>query len=182
MKPFKERNLQLYSNTKMSNVWYELEIVLLESMMASSFYPIALYNRSDENAGFDLYSAENLVVENKVAFVPFGISARMVKVEQMPHGMSDDYLKTDSHFWLMPRSSIYKTGLVMANSTGVIDKSYRGELKAPVWSMTQSSTVAYGERLFQIVAPDMGWIRHVRLVESLPQTIRGAGGFGSTGQ
>jgi len=27
---------------------------------------------------------------------------------------------------LLPRSSIYKTGLIMANSTGVIDKSYRG--------------------------------------------------------
>ena len=166
----------------MSNVWYELEIVLLESMNASTFYPIALYNRSDENAGFDLYSAENLVVENKVAFVPFGIAARMVKVEQMPHGMSDDYLKTDSHFWLMPRSSIYKTGLVMANSTGVIDKSYRGELKAPVWSMTGETKVQCGDRIFQIVAPDMGWIRHVRTVDDLPNTVRGQSGFGSSGK
>ena len=70
----------------------------------------------------------------------------------------------------------------MANSVGVIDKSYRGELKAPVWSMTGDSVVEYSERLFQIVAPDMGWIRHVRVVDSLPETDRGAGGFGSTGQ
>ena len=47
----------------------------------------------------------------------------------------------------------------MANSVGVIDKSYRGELKAPVWSMTGKSEVTAGDRLFQIVAPDMGWIR-----------------------
>ena len=97
-------------------------------------------------------------------------------------GTSNDYLKTDSHFWLLPRSSIYKSGLLMANSMGVIDKSYRGELKAPVWSMTGNSRVAYGDRLFQIVAPDMGWIRHVRIVESIPGTSRGTGGFGSTGK
>jgi dUTPase len=71
----------------------------------------------------------------------------------------------------------------MANSAGVIDKSYRGELKAPVWSMTGNSTVKHGERLFQIVAPDMGWIRHVRMVEAISlRGERGAGGFGSTGK
>jgi dUTP pyrophosphatase len=82
----------------------------------------------------------------------------------------------------MPRSSIYKSGLMMANSTGVIDKSYRGELKAPVWSMTANSQVMTGDRLFQIVAPDMGWIRIVRIVNSMPSTDRGEGGFGSTGK
>jgi dUTP pyrophosphatase len=70
----------------------------------------------------------------------------------------------------------------MANSTGIIDKSYRGELKAPVWSMTGNSNVNVGDRLFQIVAPDMGWIRNIRLVDSLPETSRGVGGFGSTGK
>jgi dUTPase len=164
------------------NTWYELEIMLLDSMSASAYYPIALYNRSDDNAGFDLFNAANVFVGQTSEFVPFGIVARMIKVEQMPHGFSNDYLRTDSHFMLLPRSSIYKTGLIMANSTGVIDKSYRGELKAPVWSMTGNSNVTYGDRLFQIVAPDMGWIRNVRLVESMPHTERGAGGFGSSGQ
>jgi dUTPase len=31
------------------------------------------------------------------------------------------------------------------------------------------------------VAPDMGWIRNIRLVDSLPETNRGSGGFGSSG-
>jgi dUTP pyrophosphatase len=70
----------------------------------------------------------------------------------------------------------------MGNSIGVIDKSYRGELKAPVWSMTGESVVQTGDRLFQIVAPDMGWIRNISLVDSLPETDRGAGGFGSSGK
>ena len=160
--------------------WYELEIFPQDPALA--FYPIALMNRSDENAGFDLFTSQSLQVETTPQFVPFGISVRLLKVEPMPHGTSNEYVKTDSHFFLMPRSSIYKSGLMMANSTGVIDKSYRGELKAPVWSMTGNSTVQKGDRLFQILAPNMGWIRHVRLVDSLPETERGAGGFGSTGK
>jgi len=162
------------------STWYELEIMALDA--SQEYYPIAIMNRSDANAGFDLFSAADVKVEQTPVLIPFGIVVRLLKVEPMPNGTSNDLIKTDSHFLLMPRSSIYKSGLMMANSTGVIDKSYRGELKAPVWSMTGNSTVRKGERLFQIVAPDMGWIRHVRLVDSLPETDRGAGGFGSTGK
>ena len=48
--------------------------------------------------------------------------------------------------------------------------------------MTGNSSVTRGDRLFQIVAPDMGWIRIVRIVNSMPSTDRGEGGFGSTGK
>jgi dUTP pyrophosphatase len=164
----------------MNNFWYELEILPIDKEK-TNFYKTE-YNRSDSNAGFDVHAAENVSIERTPQFIPFGIVARLLRVEPMPGGTSNDYLKTDSHFWLMPRSSIYKSGLMMANSVGVIDKSYRGELKAPVWSMTGESAVSRGDRLFQIVAPDMGWIRTVRLVDSLPNTDRGAGGFGSTGK
>jgi dUTPase len=168
------------------NFWYELEIMVLDNdktgLDEKALFYKDTYNRSDENAGFDMFSAANVNIKQEPQFIPFGIVARLLKVEHMPGGTSNDYLKTDSHFMLMPRSSIYKTGLIMANSTGVIDKSYRGELKAPVWSMTANSNILRGDRLFQIVAPDMGWIRNVRVVESMPGTVRGAGGFGSTGK
>lgn len=164
----------------MNNIWYELEICPLNKENIT--YYKDEYDRSDANAGYDLHAAESVRVEQTQQFIPFGIAVRLLKVEPMPHGTSNDYLKTESHFWLTPRSSIYKSGLMMANSVGVIDKSYRGELKAPVWSMTGHSDVTQGDRLFQIVAPDMGWIRNIRVVESLPDTVRGAGGFGSTGR
>ena len=161
--------------------WYELEILAIEPKDIT-FYPVMEYDRSDANAGFDLYASANVHVEQIPKFIPFGIKCRLLKVQPMPYGTSNEYYKTDSHFWLAPRSSIFKSGLMMANSMGVIDKSYRGELQAPVWSMTGNSTISRGDRLFQIVAPDMGWIRHVRMVESMPGTTRGAGGFGSTGK
>jgi dUTP pyrophosphatase len=165
------------------NFWYELEIMPVNTDVKENiaFYKDE-YNRSDMNAGFDVYSSDNVYVEQKPEFIPFGVVARLLRVDHLPGGSSNEYIKTDSHFWLMPRSSIYKTGLLMANSTGVIDKSYRGELKAPVWSMTAKSEVKYGDRLFQIVAPDMGWIRNIRIVNSMPGTERGTGGFGSTGK
>jgi dUTP pyrophosphatase len=87
------------------------------------------------------------------------------------------------HYWLAPRSSIYKTGHIMANSMGVIDNTYRGTLKAPVVALTEgASGFKAGDRHFQIVAPDMGWISEVRTVRSLPESERGEGGFGSTGR
>ena len=90
--------------------------------------------------------------------------------------------KEPVHYWLLPRSSIYKTGYMMANSVGVIDSSYRGILCAPVIStMPDAPGFVRGERHFQIVAPDMGHIHTIHRVASLPQTLRGDGGFGSTG-
>ncbi len=169
----------------MNRIWYELEIMPLSATGAESVVPVFYrteFDRSDANAGFDLPSAEAVIVTDTPEFIPFGAVFRLLKVEPFPGGTSNDYLKTDSHFWLTQRSSIYRSGLMMANSVGVIDKSYRGELKAPVWSMTGNSSVVRGERLFQIVAPDMGWIRNVRIVDSMSETVRGTGGFGSTGR
>lgn len=149
--------------------WYELELCPKNDVF---FYKEE--ERANDNAGYDVYSVEDLSVYEEVEFIPFGISARMMKVYESGQ-------KESVHYWLTSRSSIYKSGLFMANSVGVIDSTYRGELKAPVWSMTGHSKVAKGDRLFQIVAPDMGWIRYVRIVDSLDETERGAGGFGSTG-
>jgi dUTPase len=156
------------------SVWYELEIV---NRSNNSFY-MDVNHRLDENAGFDLHCSENMFVDKSPVLLPFGISARLIRVEST----ETTDLTSDSHFWIVPRSSIYKTGLMMANSVGVIDKSYRGELKAPVVSLTGDTKVLCGDRLFQIVAPDMGWIRHVRVVNDLPNTVRGQNGFGSSGQ
>jgi dUTP pyrophosphatase len=72
----------------------------------------------------------------------------------------------------------------MANSRGIIDRSYRGTLKAPILPQVPSDpkTIEAGQRLFQILAPDLGWISNVQIVDILDVTSRGEGGFGSTGR
>ncbi|NQV16836.1 dUTP diphosphatase [bacterium] len=84
-------------------------------------------------------------------------------------------------YYLMPRSSISKTPLRMSNSIGLIDGGYRGEIIAMVDNIKQEDySVAVGDRLFQLVAIDGSPITF-ELVETLSDTSRGSGGFGSTG-
>lgn len=127
-----------------------------------------------ENAGADLVSAETWCgkVGEPAHLLDLGVKAMLVDIN----------MKEPVHYWLLPRSSIYKTGHIMANSVGVIDSSYRGVLKAPVVSLSDTAKgFTAGERYFQIVAPDMGQILQVINVDELPSSERGEGGFGSTG-
>ena len=151
---------------------YILELVVTEA--GAPFYPSVgtIETRTDENAGYDLKVVENVMPTGVAVLAPLGVRARLLRDG------------ADCHFTLEPRSSIFKSGFMMANSRGIIDKSYRGELKAPVVSIGNTTPMKYieaGTRLFQILAPDLGWIREVRYVASLPETSRGEGGFGSTG-
>lgn len=161
--------------------WYRLEILPVGEWDCISCPYKPESSRSDDNAGYDLYCRSLTTVQNpavslgKGTLIPLGLKARLVKV--MENGT-----ECDCHYWLVSRSSIFKTPLMMANSVGVIDKTYRGELMAPVRSNSGEYSVNKGERLFQIVAPDMGWIRQVLIVDSLSETSRGEGGFGSTGE
>jgi dUTP pyrophosphatase len=82
-----------------------------------------------------------------------------------------------------PRSGLaLKHGITCLNSPGTIDADYRGELKVILINLGQEPfTIARGERIAQmIVAPVVQavWTE----VETLDQTARGAGGFGSTGR
>lgn len=80
-----------------------------------------------------------------------------------------------------PRSGLaLKNGLTVLNSPGTIDADYRGEIKVILANMGQEPfTVTRGMRIAQMVVA-----AHARvaweLAESLDETARGAGGFGST--
>ena len=88
--------------------------------------------------------------------------------------------------WVMyidPRSSIgAKTGLRLSNSLGVIDEDYRGEIMVLYDNLSNSDyEIKAGDRIAQ------GWVQPVYrfkpvVVDSLPETERGEGGFGSTGK
>jgi dUTP pyrophosphatase len=100
-------------------------------------------------------------------------------------------------FYLYPRSSISKTRMRLANSVGIIDAGYRGDLIAAVdsigvfgstdiwhiWKETLSPIKKY-DRYFQVCAPDLSpFLVHIVDTEQelSPPTTRGQGGFGSTG-
>jgi len=83
---------------------------------------------------------------------------------------------------IRPRSGLaLKSGLTVLNSPGTIDADYRGEVQIILANLGHEPfTITRGMRIAQmIVAPytRVEW----QQVESLPETQRGAGGFGSTG-
>jgi dUTPase len=163
---------------------YILELVVTDA--GRQFYPPVgtIERRTDENAGYDLKVVKDVPYSCNAVLAPLGVRARLIKNDKYYNGYMDGV--AEFHFTLEPRSSIFKSGFMMANGRGIIDKSYRGELQAPVISVGKSTgpverSIDAGTRLFQILAPDLGWIREVRYVSSLPETIRGDGGFGSTG-
>jgi len=83
---------------------------------------------------------------------------------------------------IRPRSGLaYKHGISVVNSPGTIDADYRGEVKILLINHgTESFTVNRGERIAQmVVAPVTQAVFEV--VDTLSETARGTGGYGSTG-
>jgi len=81
-----------------------------------------------------------------------------------------------------PRSGLAaKHGLTCLNTPGTIDSDYRGEVKVILINLgSESFTINRGERIAQLVVAPVTQ-GHMRIVDSLDETARGTGGFGSTG-
>ena len=135
----------------------------------------------ERDAGFDL-------VSEAISVDPIQSSA-----VQQPSSMIDQQLiaacydsdrKLFRAYWMLPRSSLSKTPLRLSNSVGLIDAGYRGSIKAAVSNFGSVKFEApANNRYFQLATPDLlPWDR-VEIVDSIPggPTLRGAGGFGSTG-
>ena len=131
--------------------------------------------RTNDNAGVDMYCiSDKSCPIGQVTLLDLGVKAKMLDSKGVP-----------CHYWLAPRSSIWKNGVTQANSMGIIDNSYRGVLMGAVLPFQFGSvTITAGSRLFQVLAPDMGHISKVvlRPETELDSTERGEGGFGSTGK
>jgi len=84
---------------------------------------------------------------------------------------------------IRPRSGLsIKHGITLINCVGTIDSDYRGEIKIPVVNLSNETfTIEHGERVAQFVLAAHGMVEW-SLEESLNDTKRGAGGFGSTGR
>lgn len=83
---------------------------------------------------------------------------------------------------LFPRSSVTNKELMLKNSIGVIDSTYRGEVKVRFENTTGGDMIyAVGERIAQLIIMPYPKVVLVEVAE-LTDTSRGEGGFGSTGK
>ena len=83
---------------------------------------------------------------------------------------------------IRPRSGVaYKYGVTVLNTPGTIDADYRGEIKVILINLgAEPFVIKNGERIAQMVFKSVAQINW-KLVDTLPETERGEGGFGSTG-
>lgn len=82
-----------------------------------------------------------------------------------------------------PRSGLAdRHGLTVLNAPGTIDEDYRGELQVLLVNLGQAPvTIGRGDRVAQLVVAPVVQV-DVGEADALPETTRGAGGFGSTGR
>ncbi len=84
---------------------------------------------------------------------------------------------------IRPRSGLsIKHGITLINCVGTIDEDYRGELCVPVVNLSNESyTIDPQERIAQMVIAKVEQAQ-IKVVTELSETVRGIGGFGSTGK
>ncbi|MBD8891493.1 dUTP diphosphatase [Roseibium litorale] len=131
--------------------------------------PLPAY-QSELAAGLDLLAAIDapLVLEpGKRALVPTGLAMAL------PAGFEGQ---------VRPRSGLAaKNGVTVLNTPGTIDADYRGEVKVILINLgDEPFTIERGSRIAQLVIAPVLQAKLVE-VDSLSETQRGAGGFGSTG-
>lgn len=89
-------------------------------------------------------------------------------------------------YWmdLRARSSVYKTGLMLANGVGTIDAGYRGEVMAMFYTNHHGQSYDVGDKIAQIVVMPNVSPLDVEFIEvdELPLDNDRGGGFGSTGK
>lgn len=121
------------------------------------------------DAGFDLKARKDAsVFPQDTEFIPTGVCI------EIPVGFVG---------LLFPRSSISKTPLRMANSVGVIDAGFTGEIQVPLYNTSdvEIRDIEKYDKIAQLVIVPLADIS-LEIVDELEDTERGDGGFGSTGR
>lgn len=121
-------------------------------------------------AGMDLYAA----IENPITLKP-------LERKLIPTGIKIE-LEKGFEAQVRPRSGIsIKHGISLINCVGTIDEDYRGEVCVPVINLSNEEyTIQPNERIAQMIIAKVEKAQ-IRVVESLSETVRATGGFGSTG-
>ena len=117
-----------------------------------------------------------------VAYVKKKITIRPSEIVIIPTGIALAIPK-NYEIQIRPRSGLAaKKGITVLNTPGTIDSDYRGEVKVILINLSKKAfVVKSGDRIAQMILCPVikGKLKEVNI---LPETIRGRGGFGSTGK
>lgn len=139
----------------------------IDAVRLDSGLPLPVYARPGD-AGLDLPASQSVTLgPGERRLVPTGLA---VAIPESCAG------------FVLPRSGLaMQKGVTVLNAPGLIDSGYRGEVKVLLVNHgTEAVTLERGERIAQLIIQAVARARLVE-VDRLPDSSRGAGGFGSTG-
>ena len=118
-----------------------------------------------------------------IAFIkkPINLKPKMSSI--IPTGLSVAFSK-DYEIQIRPRSGLAaKNNISILNTPGTIDSDYRGEIKVIIYNHGKEEFIINnGDRIAQMILSPVLKIELEETNGDLPETIRGEGGFGSTGK
>ena len=141
-----------------------------------------LIKRLDPAVKLPMYKTNGASGMDLIAFINKPINIKPKTSSLIPTGLSVAFSK-DYEIQIRPRSGLAaKNNISVLNTPGTIDSDYRGEIKVILYNHGNNDfTINNGDRIGQmILAPVVKM--ELEETNNLPETIRGKGGFGSTGK
>ncbi len=141
-----------------------------------------LVKRLDSKVNLPKYKTDGSSGLDLMAFINNPIKIKPYTSEIIPTGISIAIPK-DTEIQIRPRSGLAaKNNISVLNTPGTIDSDYRGEIKIILFNHGKHEfTVNNSDRIAQMVIMPI-LKAQLEEVENLPETLRGSGGFGSTGK
>ena len=141
-----------------------------------------LVKRLDSKVKIPQYKTSGSSGMDLMAFVKNSIKIEPNTLELVPTGLSVA-IPEDLEIQIRPRSGLAaKSSISVLNTPGTIDSDYRGELKIILFNHgNKDFIVNNNDRVAQMVLTPVIKME-LKEVDQLPETIRGSGGFGSTGK
>ena len=135
-----------------------------------------------KNIKLPIYKTAGSSGMDLVAYIKNKITINPGKTAIIPTGIA---IATPKNYEIQirPRSGLAaKKGITVLNTPGTIDADYRGEIKIILINLSKKSfVVKSGDRIAQMILCPVAKGR-LKEVKDLPKTVRGKGGFGSTGK
>lgn len=133
------------------------------------------------NKNLPEYQTEGAAGMDLSAAIEAPITLKPLERQLVPTGIKIE-LERGFEAQIRPRSGIsIKHGITLVNCVGTIDEDYRGEVCVPVINLSnQEYTIQPNERIAQMIIAKVERAK-IEVVQSLSETARACGGFGSTG-
>tara|TARA_Y200000002_G_C22629761_1_gene641955 strand:+ start:65 stop:502 length:438 start_codon:yes stop_codon:yes gene_type:complete len=141
-----------------------------------------LIKRLDPSVKLPEYKTNGASGMDLTAFIDKPINIRSKTSSLIPTGLSVAFIQ-NYEIQIRPRSGLaVKNNITVLNTPGTIDSDYRGEIKVIIYNHGNDDFIINnGDRIAQMVLSPVIKME-LEEVNDLPETLRGEGGFGSTGK